>query len=734
MPACFGCGKDPLIRRSKVSLFEKGFIMTLRGDAAQSDKDNLVSSSIHEHPFSSRSIDRAYAVSSSASQSVFEVTTLFDVVDATDGVLSLREAISDANERVGPDTVTFAESTRGGSIVLDDNLGTLVITDDLLIDGDPLDGGPDGITIDGNERPGPTAFETLGVSPFEVSNAEVSFEDLTLTNGRGAAISATSSLLTVQRAVFSDFLIGEAQTNSPAIAATDSLVVVEDSTITDTLGIEFSGALYLARSEILESFSDIGSAGITGTGDAVIVDSLIAGNSGGALGYGIIMNGDLTVLGSTIANNDGISGDSFGIVIDGSLDLVNSTISGNFPQEYRPTLGNGLLISAGSVAEILNSTISGNLGSGIRAEDGSQLSIINSLVLGHDQDLIEDGDVLVLISDSIVGGVNVVDVFAATAEIADTGVRAGVLADNGGPTETIALLNDPTNPALNTADPADAPAFDQRGFLRDATPDMGSFELDGVPPTAPDSLPPLSENMPLPDSEIYGAPLFLVGPSGDAEISFVDEFAAFQSSLGVYLVGPDGTIGSTEWVFERIEHNEPSTLASESARPGGGPLSPGDTVSLSDLFAPDELDPGTSFGLFLVADGAAKNPFVVYDGGQLAFLSGDHAARVTDTTPNLVHIAENGKETLILGDILHTIDAGSPNPLSNTLNPGGTGQVTSGLLNGEFTIAFEDVPLQDASDRDFNDALIGVAPLEAAQPALVAAVDPETLVITNDVV
>ncbi len=96
----------------------------------------------------------------------------------------------------------------------------------------------------------------------------------------------------------------------------------------------------------------------------------------------------------------------------------------------------------------------------------------------------------------------------------------------------MALLDSASNPALDAADPADAPPFDQRGLPRDATPDIGAFELEVQPP--PNTLPPLAEKVPLPDSEIVGAPLFLVGPSGDAEISFVDEYAAFQSSLGVY--------------------------------------------------------------------------------------------------------------------------------------------------------------------------------------------------------
>ena len=64
---------------------------------------------------------------------------------------------------------------------------------------------------------------------------------------------------------------------------------------------------------------------------------------------------------------------------------------------------------------------------------------------------------------------------------------AGGLADNGGPTQTIALLDDPTNPALAGALAADAPDTDQRGEARPApagtNPDVGAFELSQSPPS-----------------------------------------------------------------------------------------------------------------------------------------------------------------------------------------------------------------------------------------------------------
>ena len=51
----------------------------------------------------------------------------------------------------------------------------------------------------------------------------------------------------------------------------------------------------------------------------------------------------------------------------------------------------------------------------------------------------------------------------------------GPLADNGGPTNTMALPAG--SPAIDAADPALAPAADQRGRPRDPRPDIGAFEF-----------------------------------------------------------------------------------------------------------------------------------------------------------------------------------------------------------------------------------------------------------------
>src|SRR6202041_1386914 len=62
--------------------------------------------------------------------------------------------------------------------------------------------------------------------------------------------------------------------------------------------------------------------------------------------------------------------------------------------------------------------------------------------------------------------------------------------NNGGPTQTMALLTG--SPAINAGDPNGAPSTDQRGVLRDASPDIGAFEYQGFTSTALISSAPTS--------------------------------------------------------------------------------------------------------------------------------------------------------------------------------------------------------------------------------------------------
>jgi hypothetical protein len=70
--------------------------------------------------------------------------------------------------------------------------------------------------------------------------------------------------------------------------------------------------------------------------------------------------------------------------------------------------------------------------------------------------------------------------FTSTGSLNNTDPKLGPLADNGGPTLTLALLAG--SPAIDAGDSAAAPATDQRGMARPVgpTPDIGAFEY-GLP-------------------------------------------------------------------------------------------------------------------------------------------------------------------------------------------------------------------------------------------------------------
>jgi CSLREA domain-containing protein len=76
---------------------------------------------------------------------ILTVTTTADVVDASDGQLSLREAVAQANATSQFDTVRFAADLDGATLVLTG--GELTVTEDMRIDGGLTDDGPD-VTID----------------------------------------------------------------------------------------------------------------------------------------------------------------------------------------------------------------------------------------------------------------------------------------------------------------------------------------------------------------------------------------------------------------------------------------------------------------------------------------------------------------------------------------------------------------------------------------------------------
>lgn len=211
-----------------------------------------------------------------------------------------------------------------------------------------------------------------------------------------------------------------------------------------------------------------------------------------------------------------------------------------------------------------------------------------------------------------------------------------------------------------------------------------------------------------------------LGPAADATITFKNEFATFQNALGVYLVRPDGgEITDPRIVFKQVESAEASDdPAFASVQPGGGPLQPGDQVRLSELYTDDELQPGTEFGLFIIVDGFVQDGDLLDNA--LVFVGGDGGtATVFDRSPPQLFALTPEGPVEFSSNVLHVIDRGSANPLSNALNPDDKGQSLSGLepANTGLTIGFEDQIFRTGDD-DFDDLIVEVTLAPTIEPSL----------------
>jgi VCBS repeat-containing protein len=221
-------------------------------------------------------------------------------------------------------------------------------------------------------------------------------------------------------------------------------------------------------------------------GTLTISASTISGNSAG-IGGGISNDrGTLTITDSTISGNSAGFGAGGGITVDEgtTLTVTNSTFSGN-----SAALGGGIF-NQNSTATITNSTFSGNSatveGGGVFNEDATS-TLRNTLLANNNA----GGNCFAAGTGAITdGGGNLDD--AATCGFTDStsksntpaGLDPAGLANNGGPTETIALT--PGSAAIDAAVSCPPPTTDQRGISRPqgSACDIGAFELDNSAPSA----------------------------------------------------------------------------------------------------------------------------------------------------------------------------------------------------------------------------------------------------------
>jgi hypothetical protein len=327
--------------------------------------------------------------------------------------------------------------------------------------------------------------------------------DLGGTASRGISISyispappptVTISGLTVQNAVLTGPSGGVL--NGGATVTLDSCAIRNNSA-SGGAGVQNGpdGVLLISKCVIEGniSTSGTGGGGIYNQGSLYLVDTFIrdnhvdyAGASGGGLLNANSITDEVVIYRSTFSGN---SAEQFGSAIhdlgQGAVSIVNSTVSANTVNAAFGPGDGAIFITSNSSLEILFSTIAGNFANGVGVEGGivadGPVTVSSSIIAWND-----NADCLFTGGGSITSEGNNIDSgtdcgFTSSGDMQNTDPLLGALADNGGPTWTMALL--PGSPAIDSAgDPACADPrvddIDQRGVARPigAACDIGAFE------------------------------------------------------------------------------------------------------------------------------------------------------------------------------------------------------------------------------------------------------------------
>ncbi|HEY7779045.1 MAG TPA: right-handed parallel beta-helix repeat-containing protein, partial [Ktedonobacterales bacterium] len=327
--------------------------------------------------------------------------------------------------------------------------------------------GAPAVTLDGNKA----------VRVFLVNTGgNLTLTGLTVTRGNaggsgsgGALYVASGASLTLNASTVSASTAGQ---GGGAIDVAGGTATLNGSTVSGS-SANYGGGMYAG-----------GSPGAT----VSVTDSTFSGNHSTGNGGGIDLGGrgaTLTFTTSTLSGNSGAGGG--GLAVEGSADkatVTNSTFANN-----TGSYGGGVYVNGTtSSASISYSTSSGNKastgGGGLNIGTGGSATLDSSILAGNTQ-----GGACVRSGPLTDNGYNLADdstcgFSTATHDVVNTTPGLAALANNGGPTQTVALLA--TSPALDTANPATCPAADERGITRPqgAGCDIGAFELQasGPPP------------------------------------------------------------------------------------------------------------------------------------------------------------------------------------------------------------------------------------------------------------
>jgi CSLREA domain-containing protein len=371
------------------------------------------------------------------------INTNADVVNSGDGLCSLREAIVAANT----DT---ASGPGAGECAAGSGADTISFAANYTI----------------------TLAPAFGQLPNVTSQITV--------NGRGVANTIIQAHASPNTANARVFLIGSAANltlNALSVRngrCNGSCVSLPDG----GGGIYNAGTLTLRNSVIAANWVGNIGGGIYNGGTLIVTRSTFSGNSAGGYGGGIYLGASAAttnVTSSTFSGNSSANRGG-GISSSGTLTVMNSTFSGN-----SASVAGGGIDNAAGTTTVTNGTFSGNYagiaGGGIYKAGGAvSVTVKNTIVANSPAGGNCSGD--------ITNGGNNLDSGATclwgsnNGSLSNTDPRLGPVANNGGPTQTMALLAG--SPAIGTGTNVGCPATDQRGVTRPqgSQCDLGAYEAN----------------------------------------------------------------------------------------------------------------------------------------------------------------------------------------------------------------------------------------------------------------
>jgi parallel beta-helix repeat protein len=429
------------------------------------------------------------------------------------GTLTVTDTTLSANAAGGPLGV-------GGGIA---NIGTLTVTDSTL-SANSSTGEGGGIynngmlivtasTLSGNSSTGATTGAGGGIANYRTLTVTAS----TFTSNSAAAVGGgimNRNMLTVTASTFSgNFITG---TFGGGGIFSDNMLTVTDSTFRGDSAANGAGIYILS-------------------GRLTVMHSTFSTNCAANNGGGIWIGGGVTVTNCTFSSNSATNNGG-GIYI--SATTANATIANCTFNLNAAANGAGITRLGSGTVTLTSSTLSRNIANneagGIFHSGTGSIVALNTILADNSAptapdvsgDLSSQGHNLIGIGDGG-SGYDPTDLVGTSSNPIDP--KLGSLQDNGGSTQTMALLAG--SPALNAGDASELGNPDQRGVVRSGGVNIGAYQASASAflLTAPDTV---SSGVP------FDVTVTAVDPFGQVAVGYTGTVTFSTSDIDPEIVLP----------------------------------------------------------------------------------------------------------------------------------------------------------------------------------------------------